>query len=106
MPQPFRQTETKWHSSWNGPKQDNDDIYVKLIGPGEPLRITTDPAEDTSPAWSPDGKWIAFLRRSRDDDAELLVVPALGGPERKLSETGAGLGTIPVRPGRLTASGW
>jgi Tol biopolymer transport system component len=76
--------------NWDGPKQDNDDIYVKLIGPGEPLRITTDPAADSSPAWSPDGKWIAF-ERLRGQDAELLVVPALGGPERKLSDTGAGL---------------
>jgi eukaryotic-like serine/threonine-protein kinase len=28
---------------WNGEKQDNDDIYVKLIGPGGSLRLTTDP---------------------------------------------------------------
>jgi hypothetical protein len=30
-------------SSWGGEKQDNYDIYVKLIGPGNLLRFTTDP---------------------------------------------------------------
>jgi Tol biopolymer transport system component/DNA-binding winged helix-turn-helix (wHTH) protein len=68
---------------WNGEKQDNLDIYVKLIGPGPPLRVTTDAAADRSPAWSPNGDTIAFVRL-RGDKVELLLVPALGGPERKL----------------------
>jgi Tol biopolymer transport system component len=38
---------------WNGPKQDNDDIYVKLIGTENALRLTSDPEPDGSPAWSP-----------------------------------------------------
>jgi Tol biopolymer transport system component len=70
--------------SWNGQKQDNADIYVKLIGSsGAPLRLTTDPAYDTAPAWSPDGGLIAFVRR-RDGRAKVILVPALGGPEREL----------------------
>ncbi|MBP1598934.1 MAG: serine/threonine protein kinase [Acidobacteria bacterium] len=72
--------------SWNGGKQDNYDIYVKLIGPGEPLRLTTNPAMDRSPAWSPDGRWIAFLRVSLDETATVRLVPALGGPEREVAE--------------------
>ena len=39
--------------AWNGPTQDNYDIYVKLAGPGEPHRLTTSSARDESPAWSP-----------------------------------------------------
>jgi Tol biopolymer transport system component/DNA-binding winged helix-turn-helix (wHTH) protein len=62
-------------------------IYVKLIGTGgPPLRLTTGSAFDWSPAWSPDGRYIAFLRHiSREKDAVLLI-PALGGPERKIGE--------------------
>jgi eukaryotic-like serine/threonine-protein kinase len=72
--------------SWNGDKQDNWDIYVKLIGEGGPVRVTTNPADDFSPAWSPDGRVIAFLRR-RENGIELLSVPALGGtPETRLTE--------------------
>ncbi len=35
--------------SWNGDKQDNFDIYVKLIGSGNQLRLTTAPEADTIP---------------------------------------------------------
>jgi Tol biopolymer transport system component len=72
--------------SWNGDKQDNFDIYVKLIGAGSPLRLTTDPAEDFSPAWSPDGRSIAFLRRLPEGKVAVMLISALGGPERVLTE--------------------
>jgi DNA-binding winged helix-turn-helix (wHTH) protein len=49
--------------TWDGEKQDNFDIYVKAIAAGAPLRLTTNAAADISPAWSPDGGTIAFLRR-------------------------------------------
>ncbi len=70
---------------WTGEKQDNYDIYVKLIGPGDPLRLTTDPAPDFAPAWSPDGKLVAFLR-GLETSVGVFVVPALGGPARRLAQ--------------------
>ncbi len=71
--------------SWNGPTEQNFDIYVKTIGPGPPLRLTSDPAEDLAPAWSPDGSSIAFLRSLGVGKFGVLLVPALGGPEQTLS---------------------
>ena len=56
--------------SWTGPKQDNPDIYVQQIGSGSPLRLTTDPRNDYNPVWSPDGRWIAFLRGEPAKPAE------------------------------------
>jgi eukaryotic-like serine/threonine-protein kinase len=71
---------------WDGYKPHNADIYVKLIGTGgPPLRLTTDTLAEFSPAWSPDGRFIAFLRESREKIAVMLI-PALGGPERKIGE--------------------
>jgi Tol biopolymer transport system component/DNA-binding winged helix-turn-helix (wHTH) protein len=70
---------------WNGERGDNSDIYVKLIGAGQPLRLTKDPAADTHPAWSPDGNYIAFFRQSAESSA-FYIVPALGGPERKIAD--------------------
>jgi len=70
---------------WNGEKEDNPDIYLMLIGAGGPFRLTSNPASDTSPAWSPDGRYIAFVRNSAKTGGFYLV-PALGGPERKLAE--------------------
>jgi Tol biopolymer transport system component len=75
--------------TWTGPKQDNPDIYVQQIGSGSPLRVTTDPSDDYSPVWSPDGRWIAFLR-GEPAKSELLLIAPLGGPERKLAETSVG----------------
>jgi eukaryotic-like serine/threonine-protein kinase len=72
--------------SWNGEAHDNYDIYVKLVGQGAPLRLTNDPGDDDSPRWSPDGRTIAFLRFSRDTSAALILVPPLGGPERKVAQ--------------------
>lgn len=71
--------------SWSGSRHDNRDIYVLPVGGQNPLRLTQDPREDTSPAWSPDGHSIAFLRRHKDDAVDIMLIPALGGPERSLS---------------------
>jgi Tol biopolymer transport system component len=75
---------------WNGEKQDNTDIYVKLVDSGAPLRLTTNPAVDDSPAWSPDGRQIAFLRDA-GDEAELVLISPLGGVERKLADLRQGV---------------
>ncbi len=70
---------------WDGPDRENWDIYVKGLGKGAaPLRLTFHPAEDRSPAWSPDGRLIAFTRLFAGGGASIYLVPSLGGPERKL----------------------
>src|SRR5690242_12183911 len=47
---------------WTGEKQDNFDLYTKFVGSDTLLRLTSNPAPDFRPAWSPDGRTIAFLR--------------------------------------------
>jgi eukaryotic-like serine/threonine-protein kinase len=71
--------------AWTGPKQDNQDLYVQQIGAGSPLRLTTDPAEDRNPTWSPDGRAIAFLRAEpQGHRKEVRLIAPLGGMERKV----------------------
>ena len=73
--------------AWDGEKGDNSDIYVKALGQDStPIRLTTDPARDLWPEWSPDGRTIAFVRIRAPNRAELMLIPALGGAERKLTE--------------------
>jgi hypothetical protein len=72
--------------AWNGQKEDNFDIYVKVVGQGEPLRLTSNAALDLAPTWSRDGTRIAFLRFTSREHVIVLVIPALGGAERKLAE--------------------
>jgi Tol biopolymer transport system component/DNA-binding winged helix-turn-helix (wHTH) protein len=62
------------------------DLYVKALGSETLLRLTQHPSESISPVWSPDGRQIAFQRLSGGDSG-IYVVPALGGPERKLHPT-------------------
>ena len=88
--------------------EDNWDIYVKLIGPGSPQRLTTDPAMDFSPAWSPDGRSIAFVR-VRGDRAVVIVVPSRGGPERECARDASKpevSGSASCSRGRQTAASW
>ena len=99
--------------AWNGADRHNFDIYAKLVGTDQPLRLTSNAAEDLYPAWSPDGRHIAFARslrpksemvplypRARGGPWEIFLVPAIGGPERKLADI-ADLGL--VFPRRLLA---
>src|SRR5439155_12454864 len=61
----------------------------KLIGAGPPLQLTHGPLFDRDPAWSPDGRYIAFIRNwsGPNDMAQVISITALGGPERRLAET-------------------
>ncbi len=72
---------------WNGFQEKNYDLYALTLAGGEPRRLTTDPMVEFSPAWSPDGKSIAFLQGAADGVATLMVMPASGGPARKVSDT-------------------
>ena len=76
----FSPDGTKVAFAWNGLSGDNWDIYAKQIGTNSLLRLTTDPAPELTPAWSPDDRHVAFYRKG-----SLMLIPALGGPERKIA---------------------
>src|SRR5947209_7115089 len=70
----------------DGSSGNNWDIYVKLVGAETTVRLTSDPAIDCCPVWSPDGRSIAFTR-DLEQGVAIFVVPALGGPARKIYTT-------------------
>lgn len=68
--------------------RDMSDVWVVPVTGGHPTRLTTHRQltpfwEDTTPAWSPDGKHIAYVR-----EGDVWVVPSRGGAVRKLHEAG------------------
>jgi tricorn protease len=60
------------------------DIYtVETIG-GTARAVTSHPAHDINPVFSPDGRWIAFSS-NRHGNYDVFVVPSRGGRPRRLT---------------------
>ena len=59
------------------------DIWIMDVARGTSTRFTFDPARDDFPAWSPDGKNIAFSS-NRNGQMDLYIKPADGSGEEKL----------------------
>src|SRR5262249_11316001 len=71
--------------AWEGESGNNLDIYVGSIGGGPAPRLTSDPAPEHSPTWSPDGQRLAGGRLV-DGRRRIFVMPALGGSEQRLTD--------------------
>jgi len=72
--------------TWDGETHDNFDIYTKRIGSEIAQRLTTNPALDFGAAWSPDGRFIAFLRPLTPDTTGVFLVSPGGGREQRIGE--------------------
>jgi Tol biopolymer transport system component len=60
-------------------------LFVRRVPSGAVTQLTDRAANDISPAWSPDGASIAFLR-IENGRAQCIVIPANGGAERKIAD--------------------
>ncbi|HYI92822.1 MAG TPA: hypothetical protein VEX68_04710, partial [Bryobacteraceae bacterium] len=76
-------------------------IFIRSIGPGEPVRLTMGSTAEFGPSWSPDGRYIAFIRSLEQSRFGVFLVPPLGGAERKLMEFDASADYSPSLYGRL-----
>lgn len=76
------------------PEEDRDRSHVEVIDleTGDRLPLTRGPA-DRTPRWSPDGRWLAFLR-GEDSSAQVWLLPTTGGEARPLTELPLGAGEI------------
>jgi dipeptidyl aminopeptidase/acylaminoacyl peptidase len=62
----------------------NTDVYVMNIDGTNIRRMTSDPAADTNPKWSPDGKSILFTS-TRKDGSQAWMIPVDGGEATQLT---------------------
>jgi Tol biopolymer transport system component len=66
----------------------NFDVYIMPAGGGEARAITSHPADDFSPAWSPDGQWVAFHSfQGEQGNRDIFVVSSAGGSLRQLTDS-------------------
>ena len=86
--------------SWRDLNQSALHLYIKPLGEGEPLQLTSSLESDVLPAWSPDGERIAFCRRPTwysgfdkqfRTPASIYIISARGGAERLVTEGWAGV---------------
>ena len=62
------------------------------VSGGEPQQLTTGSASSSSPAWSPDGRWIAFVSARNEEGRQVWLMPAQGGDPRQLTRVEGGVG--------------
>ncbi len=70
------------------------DLYVCNADGSDLRRLTKSPQDESSPCWSPDGRWICFAAKEKEHRA-LCKVAASGGPMQQISTGGA---TSPSEP--------
>jgi dipeptidyl aminopeptidase/acylaminoacyl peptidase len=68
----------------------NDEIFVVPIGGGTPKKISDSPGADTTPVYSPDGKYLAWKSQARggfeSDKWRLFLYDRQSGKTRDLTE--------------------
>jgi len=71
------------------------DLWIIPTAGGPARQLTSDTAADTSPVFSPDGKWIAFLSKRGDDtENQVYVIATDGGEARRVTNIPTGV-TLP-----------
>jgi dipeptidyl aminopeptidase/acylaminoacyl peptidase len=68
------------------------DLWLVPTAGGAARQLTSDPAADTQPTFSPDGKWIAFVSRRGDDKQnQIYVISTDGGEARRVTRVPTGV---------------
>ncbi|MBI4875571.1 MAG: S9 family peptidase [Acidobacteria bacterium] len=67
-------------------KSDSDVWRVRWDGSGR-QRLTSSKEGESSPRWSPDGKWLSFLssRANREEGTQVWLLPVAGGEATQLT---------------------
>lgn len=61
------------------------EIFLARTDGGTPIQLTRAKKSSGAPAWSPDGKWIAFVS-DRTNKRQLYLIPPDGGEARTLTD--------------------
>jgi dipeptidyl aminopeptidase/acylaminoacyl peptidase len=76
-------------------KEDRHETHIWMTGwdGRETVRLTSGKDSESSPRWSPDGRYLAFLssRRDENETSQLWLLPVGGGEAEKITELPGGV---------------
>jgi dipeptidyl aminopeptidase/acylaminoacyl peptidase len=87
----FTVSETNWDENAN-----ETEIFLTTTG-GAPIQLTRAPKSSSSPAWSPDGRWLAFVS-DRSNKRQVYAISPSGGEAMLLTNVEEGVGGFEWSP--------
>ncbi len=81
-------------------KKDNadTDIYMAPMAGGAAIRLTTSEKPESSPRWSPDGRYLGFLSSREGDESQVWLLPRGGGEATRLTDLDGGVSSFAWSP--------
>ena len=74
--------------AWRNADSLYQNIYLIQQGADRPLRLSADTTTDWSPTWSPDGRFVAYVR-DVNGEHQVAIVPSIGGRVRLVTRRSA-----------------
>src|SRR5467141_2097352 len=62
-------------------------IWLVASDTGKSFQLTRGDRSSTTPRWSPDGQWLAFLSNRQDDKNQIFLISPLGGEAQPLTKS-------------------
>jgi Tol biopolymer transport system component len=72
-------------------------LWLANTGTGEIVRLTNSKGTNRLPAWSPDGRWLAFISSS-EGSPQIHVMSPSGGDERQMTNVNTGVSDFSWAP--------
>ncbi len=79
------------------------DLWTVNLDGSNLRQLTTNPENDTSPLWSPDGKWIYFLS-SRSGKSQVWRIATHGGEAEPVTDEPLDVGNLKLSPDGKTVA--
>lgn len=73
-------------------------VHLLPVAGGASRTITDGPKQDDSPAWSPDGKWIAYLSNHDTAEKQVWLYEVATGTRKRVSNLEGGAGSVKWMP--------
>ncbi len=86
-------TETNWDDN----SYETEIFLAPACGCGDPMQLTRAKKSSNAPAWSPDGKWLAFAS-DRSDKRQIYLISPSGGEARALTTGDESVGSFRWSP--------